>query len=326
MTTVAELGTSFNLPNYRGRVIQLTPSDTPLTSILMGTAPGGGQVSTSRTFEWQTYSLRNAGQNVKPDGDRTGTPQHRARANVFNVLETHREDVDLAYEKLAQIGQFDGQNISGPNPVVNEEAWQIDQMWKQIKRDIEFSAINGSYTLPANNGQNAATRGLREAITTNVIDNAAVERPVSLNILNDAMQSAWDNGGLQESEMGTVVVNSVQKRWITDALKSQQGGGTEPRERMVAGVSVETIQTDFGVLNVMLNRYMPQDEIMIVSLDQCQPWFRFIPGKGVMFAEPTAKVGASNATQLYCSFGLEYGNEAAHALITDLPDTAPVDA
>lgn len=324
MPTVAALGTNYNLPQYHGRVHQLTPSDTPFFTALVGTADGGGEIEASRTFEWQTFDLRAAGQNTVPDGDRTGTPEHRSRSNVFNVLQTHREDVDVAYERLAQVSQFSGQNISGSNPITDEEAWQIEQKWKEIKRDIEHSLINGVYQLPVDNTTAAQTRGILAAITSNVVTvdgGAGARRAVTEEDLGDAMQEAWDNGGLQESEMGLLICNSVQKRWITKVYVKDKG--LETRSRNVGGANVTVVDTDFGSLGIMLNRYMPQDVIACVSLDQCKPHFRAIPEKGVMFAEPTAKAGASNASQLYASVGLEYGNEAAHAKITNLLLTAP---
>lgn len=330
MPTVSAIGTNFNLPNYHGRVHALTPSDTPFTTALMGTSVGGGQVeiSQSRTFEWQTSDLRSAGQNTVVDADRAGTGEHRSRQNVFNVLQTHREDVDVAYERLAQTLQFDGQNIGGGNPITDEEAWQITQMWKQIKRDIEYSAINGSYVLPADNTTAAQTRGILEAITTNAFDPSGDSGTTTVSLteedIGDAMQSAYDNGGLEESEMGLLIVNSVQKRWLSKIFVTDKG--LEPRTRNVGGANVQEIETDFGRLGVMLNRYVPQDTVLVVSLDQCQPHFRLVPDKGIMFAEPVGKAGASNATQLYASFGLEYGNEASHAKIEFLTTDAPTSA
>jgi hypothetical protein len=401
MPTVAAIGTNFNLPNYHGQVHHLTPSDTPFTTMLMGTAPGGGEVDASRTFEWQTADLRAAAQNTVVDADRAGTGEVRSRLNVFNVLQTHREDVDIAYERLAQVLQFDGQNIGGGNPVVNEEAWQLTEMWKQIKRDIEWSAINGTFVNPADNNTPAKTRGILEAITTNAVDaseavatlatSAAVDDTfdttaahglavgddfyltnltggsgISANtryyvievvsatsfkgsatkggasldwttditagtvnqygtlsdeVIGNAMQSAYDNGGLFESELGVLVVNSTQKRWLTKVFVKDKN--LEIRTRNVGGADVQTVETDFGVLSVMLNRYIPQDTIAVVSFEQLRPHFRLIPGKGIMFAEPTSKAGASNASQLYASFGLEYGNEAAHAKLTGLTANAP---
>jgi hypothetical protein len=86
----------------------------------------------------------------------------------------------------------------------------------------------------------------------------------------------------------------------------------------VGGVNVQTIETDFGRLNVMLNRYLPVHSIQVVSLEQCAPVFLEVPGKGFLFLEPLAKTGASEASQIYGEIGLEYGNELAHGKITSM--------
>lgn len=122
--------------------------------------------------------------------------------------------------------------------------------------------------------------------------------------------------------MGLLICNSVAKRWLTKVFVKDKG--LETRSRTVGGANVQVVDTDFGSLGIMLNRYIPQGTIATVSLDQCKPHFRLIPGKGVMFAEPTSKAGASNATQLYASVGLEYGNEASHAKLTNLTVNSPV--
>jgi hypothetical protein len=129
--------------------------------------------------------------------------------------------------------------------------------------------------------------------------------------VDDLLQSAYDNGGLAESSAGTLIVNSTLKRGISEAYTT--AGQTPPDSRTVGGVAVDTIVTDFGVLNVMLNRYMPKDTILVASLEQLTPVFLEVPGKGHFFAEPLAKTGASDKVQLYGEVGLAYGNEAAHA-------------
>ena len=79
-----------------------------------------------------------------------------------------------------------------------------------------------------------------------------------------------------------------------------------------------TIVTDFGVLNVAIDRVLPADAIAVVSLEQVSPVFLSIPGKGVLFEEELAKVGSSDRTQIYGEIGLEYGNEAAHGVLRGL--------
>ncbi|MFD1940539.1 DUF5309 family protein [Nonomuraea mangrovi] len=135
--------------------------------------------------------------------------------------------------------------------------------------------------------------------------------------LNDLVQLGYDNGGFSEQTTATFLVNSVQKRAITKAAMSAYGQYTET-SRNVGGVNVTTVMTDFGTFNIMLDRHMPQDTIVAVSLEQLMPVFMSIPNKGVFFEEELAKTGASDNVQIYGEIGLKFGNERAHAVMTGL--------
>ncbi|WP_329622926.1 DUF5309 domain-containing protein [Streptomyces sp. NBC_01255] len=143
------------------------------------------------------------------------------------------------------------------------------------------------------------------------------ETALTTDHVSDLLQLAYDNGGISEQETATLIVNSAQRRAVTKAFASAYGQFTET-SRTVGGVAVDTIITDFGTLNVMMDRHAPQDTITVASLEQCRPVFLNVPGKGVMFEEPLAKTGASDEVQLYGEIGLEYGNEKAHAAMTGL--------
>lgn len=135
--------------------------------------------------------------------------------------------------------------------------------------------------------------------------------------VNDLLQLAYDNGGISEQHTATLLCNSVQKRAITKAYASAFGQYTET-SRTVGGVNVMTLVTDFGTLNVMMDRHVPQDTIAAVSLEQLNPVFMDIPGKGHFFEEALAKTGSADNVQIYGEIGLEYGNERAHAVMTGL--------
>lgn len=133
--------------------------------------------------------------------------------------------------------------------------------------------------------------------------------------VNGLLQSVFDNGGINESGTATLFVPSGQKRRITAAYADTYGkadplAGT----RNVGGVALDTIVTDFGVLNIAIDRALPADAIAVASLEQVHPVFLSIPNKGVLFEEDLAKTGASDKTQIYGEIGLEYGNEAAHGV------------
>lgn len=318
---ITGLGTTYNLPNYTGILYSLTPADTPFFSAIGGLT-GGGQTDAIE-FEWQTYDLRAAGQNVALEGADAPTGASRVRANVSNLVQIQHETVEVSYTKLAATQAKAGINNAERNPVANEADWQIEQMLKQMVRDVEYSFINGTYVKPADNTTARKTRGLLEAITTNVVAapdddgaGAGTTGMLTQDLVLDLMQSVWDNGGIQESDTATLLCNSFQKRQLTKIFITD--GNFRESSRTVGGVRVQTLETDFGTLNLMLDRHMPADQVAVVSLEQCMPVFQEIPGKGHFFAEPLARTGATDRTQLYGEVGLMYGNERTHGKITNL--------
>jgi hypothetical protein len=87
MPTVAGLGLTFNLPNYTGEVLSLTPSDTPFLSAVGGLNEQG-EVVMSTQFEGQTQDL---GTPSQPDGILEGADapalSNRSRGNWSNVVQ-----------------------------------------------------------------------------------------------------------------------------------------------------------------------------------------------------------------------------------------------
>ncbi|MDE5641570.1 MAG: DUF5309 domain-containing protein, partial [Bifidobacterium castoris] len=158
------------------------------------------------------------------------------------------------------------------------------------------------------------TRGLFEAIPTNTHTTTHPAKTLTEDDVLDLMQLAWDNGGIRESETRTIVVNSDLKRALTRIFIKDAGYKEETRN--VGGVNLQTIETDFGRCNIMLDAMMPKDKLLVLSLEQLAPRFLEIPGKGHFFVEPLAKTGAADKVQIYGEIGLEYGAEKAHAALT----------
>jgi hypothetical protein len=393
MAGISALGTTYNLPNYTGLLFGLTPADTPFFSAIGGLS-GGGQ-TTDLEFEWGTYDLRSAGQNVALEGQDAPTPQERVRGTANNILQIHQEAVAVSYTKQAAIARLGGLASQGTdNSVNNELDWQTEVMLQQMVRDINWSFINGVYQKPADNTTARKTRGILAAITSNVVSAAGantsgaavattdiitstahglavgdtvrfnavgtatplstalvyyvsatnfaantfsvsivkggtivditVDGTVNWNkgaaltkaIIDSTAQMAYDNGGLTGAEP-TILVGSAQKLAVTAAYVAA-GYVTKELQGNVGGVTVSRIETDFGPLNIMLDRAMPQDTMAIVTMGQCKPVFLEVPGKGHFFEEPLAKTGATDRNQLYGETGLAYGNQLTHAKITGL--------
>lgn len=329
MPGITGMLTTFNSPNYVGELFGITPTDTPLLSAIGGLT--GGQSTDSVIFTWQTYDLRAPDTTrQRLEGADAPPPEHRVRSNAFNVVEIHQEALDISYTRQAATGQFasTGSNVStsvgvtGSNPVGDELFWQGQRSLEQIARDIEKTFIVGQFAQPADNTAPRKTRGLLQAIVTNVITNGS---PTALSeaMILDLLQTTWENGGITVSETATLICGAVQKRNLTKIFVTDKGYREQTRN--VGGVSLQTIETDFGLLNIMLNRYMPADTVAVASLDELAPVFLRIPGKGFLFTEPLAKTGASDKFQIYGEVGLKYGNERSHGKITGLTTTPTAD-
>lgn len=321
MPGITGMGTTFNLPNYVGELFSVSPEDTPFLSAIGGLT--GGRPANATHFTWSGYDLRDASATrQRVEGSPAPDAEGRARFGVMNVVEIHQETVDTSYTKQAATGQFGDlgaghphvQGVSGENAITDEHGWQIAQALKQIARDVEMSFIRGEYADPGTNANPRRTRGLLEAIETHAVD--ADGEPLTEALLLDLMQDVWESGGISESETATLMVGARQKRNLTRIFITDRNFQEQTRD--IGGVNLQTIETDFGRLNIMLNRWMPADAVSVVSLEQCAPRFLPIPGKGFLFQEDLAKIGASDRTQIYGEIGLEYGNELTHGKLTGL--------
>lgn len=391
MAGITAMGTTYNLPNYTGLLFQVAPSDTPFLTAIGGLA-GGGQ-TTATEFEWETFDFDAPAQNVALEGQDAPNPNERVRANVTNITQIHQKSVSVSYTKLAAIGQHSGLNNGQPNPITNELDWQVTQELKQTALDLEWSFLNGTYNKPTDNTTARQTRGLLNAIQSNVqagagvvttgatsatdtittgaahglsVGNKVVFRSIGaatglvvgriyyvVNVgssttfkvsgkaggtaitlgtatgisfvaasatdltkdtVNALAQQVYDAGGITDLDAATFIVPSAQKVQLSKAYGTQ----FYEQSRTVGGTAVSTVVTDFGTLNVMLSRRIPQDTIVLASLEVCQPVFLETPGKGHFFAEPLAKTGASDKVQIYGEAGLAYGPETAHGLLSGL--------
>lgn len=172
-----------------------------------------------------------------------------------------------------------------------------------------ISATTFSVSLTA--GGAAVTWGT----ATGIIYQQPSATAITKSTFNTLAQTVYDAGGITDLDAATFIVPSTQKVALSGAYTTQYF----ETSREVGGVAVSTVVTDFGTLNVMVSRRIPQDTVVLASLDVCQVVFLETPGRGHLFVEPLAKVGASDDVQLYGEVGLAYGPESAHGMMTGLP-------
>lgn len=233
----------------------VSPTDTPLTTLLMGR----GQVvpATDITVTWREKQLNTQRGTLKKEGAEAGDPIKSTRGSLSNLCQI--------MEKVTQVsGTAQALN---PNGIGNSFQSEVNDRLIETKRDMEWYFLNGTKTAE-NDSTPRQMDGIMNLINSgNVID--ATDKTFSEDIILDGMQKMWDAGAQGEYY---AFVNASVKRLVNSLLKDGVNVKVNIDESMaqVLGITVAKIQSDFGVINLVLNRHMATDAFLAVDLDNVE--------------------------------------------------------
>lgn len=168
--------------------------------------------------------------------------------------------------------------------------------------DLENTFFKGQRVLRAD-GTAGAMGGLKTFVTTNTYDlNASL---LEYDTLVNAIQDCWSAGG----KPNVIICNAFNKRlinsWFAPAIQTD-------RTERTGGNLISKVETDFGILDIMLNRHCPASEVDIVQKEDVG-WITLRSWREEMLA----KTGDYKRSQIIGEFGFVVMNESAHAVITD---------
>ena len=219
----------------------------------------------------------------------------------------------MTYAKQSSSGRLSGvTSMLEGNCAPSELDFQTARAIEKMARDVEYTFINGVYQLAGNSSQANKTRGMLEAAGT-VIDceNAALTQ----NFLNSAFKTAFD-AGADFTDM-ILLCNSAVKQYLS-IIYASQAGFNLPDSRNVGGVNMTVIETDFGPLRILLDRFMPAGVLLGADISCIRPVEQDVPDKGNFFREPLSKTGAAEEYQIFGQIGLDHGPSWKHFKITNI--------
>lgn len=251
--------------------IKLTsPTDTPLTTLLMGR--GAIVPATDITVTWRERKLNETRGTLKKEGADAGDPIKSSRGSLSNVCQI--------IEKVTQVsGTAEKLNPKGIGSSFNAE---VADRLIETKRDLEWYFLNG-VRAEENESTPRQMNGLINLVNAdNVIDATA---GLTENLMLDAMQKMWDHGS--QGEYYTFVNASV-KRKLNDLLKNAANIRVNITNGLsqTMGITVQKVESDFGTLNLVLDRHMDVKTMLILDLDQVQiaelrgTFFEMLPKAG----------------------------------------------
>ena len=314
--------TSFAVLNYSGMLFNKGNTRTPLSTMI------GGRMKTTNHVEFVTGQEFTSGGGSQPaisESDSLKAPDATrvTRAQKTNVTQIFHEAVAVSYAKESNMGTLSGVNIANQvaNPM-NELDFQVSAKMQKIAADIEYTFINGVYNKATSDDEINKTRGLVNAITTNVWDmSAKAETSNKFGI--------WDVANVLKMMRGNNAPTNGLALWLDpDAAILLNKDAAEnkmtivPASREINGIWLSSIMTPMGVVYLYVGEYMPSRTAFVLNLDAIAPVQQPVPGKGNFFLEQLAKVGAGEKYQIFGQIGLDYGPEWYHAKITNIGPAA----
>lgn len=304
------------LPGYSGLLYDSNNTATPLLNSIFNR----GAIVQSREFVLgQDYESENGdipeiseqASLTAPDPTFVDTTQKK------NVTMIFHETLGASYRKLSNVNQLSGLNLAGQqaNPT-DVEDFQIQQKMKKIAKQIENSFFNSQYHLAANNTEVDKTRGLAEAIETNV--KAAGGAALDMWLVNEVMEKIYNKNG--DISKLTLVVNGTQLNQINGSAV-ENGLTITPATRNENGIQIRKLIMPMGEVDIMLDPYVAAGTAFLLNIDAIRPVHQPVPDKGNFFVEELGKAGAANKKQIYGQLGLDYSNELLHGKITGLSTT-----
>ena len=243
------------------------------------------------------------------------------RTPKTNVTQIFQESVGISYAKQSNMGTLSGLNVAGQqaNPI-NELDFQVAAKMQKVNRDIEFTFIQGTYNKAASDATVNKTRGLVEAITTNVT--AMASKPLGLWDIADMVKKVY---GANAPTDGLCLWCDAVTLFQVNADAVQNGLTVVPAAREINGIALSSVVTPIGVVYLYLGECLPAGTALLLNLNVIAPVYQPVPGKGIFFLEPLAKVGAGEKYQLFGQIGLDHGPEWYHGKFTGISTefTAP---
>lgn len=306
--------------NYSGMLYSKTDNNTRLLDAVYtrGKRIGDGITGTGRrkvnSIEFVLGSGYSVGAGEQPAISESASTSAPAAVNITrdqqkNAIQIFQRSVDVSYLKQSAVGTMAGLNIAGQaNNVPNELDFQVAGNMAKMKKDLNYTLINGEYQASTSNTVAWKTKGLIAGITTNVVE---LTDGLSVESFNAAISDALAHGFTFDGGRMELWVNPADYNTINGVFTNAKGFGL-PDSRTVGGVAINTIVTNFGELVIDYDPMIPAGNYLLLNMDELAIAELDVPTKGNFFYEALSKTGAAEKGELYGQAGIDFGAESHH--------------
>jgi hypothetical protein len=294
-----------NREDLADRIYNIAPTDTP------------GMSSFSRVnadavkHEWQTDTLASAAQNKVAEGDDATTDAVVATVRLSNYCQIS--------DKVPRVsGTQEAVRKAGRK---SEMAYQVALRAKELKRDMENDVFSNNIVVTGSSGTAREHGGVPTWYTSNTSSGSGgsngatgttartdgTQRAFTEDLLRTVLQSVWDAGG----DPDCVMLGSFSKRTMSTFTGNATRNIDATQKQLIT--SIEVYESDWGVLNIIPNRFSRARDVHILQKDM---W-------ALAFLRPfrlqdLSKTGDSARKQLLVEYTIESRNQAASGIVADV--------
>lgn len=317
MSIVTNTFTTFDAKGIRedlsNIITNIAPEETPYMSNI------GRESISNSLFEWQTDTLASAAANKQLEGDDvTSFDSVTATVRLQNYAQISRKTIVLSATEETV-------NKAGRR---SELAYQIAKRSAELKRDQEFSMLNGAVAAAGNTTTARGTASLQAFIKTNydmqtnganpsyttVPTSARTDgnvRTFTETILKNVIQQVWTAGGTPK----ILMVGPVNKQRVSGfsgiaSARYNINGGDRPATIIGAA---DIYVSDFGQVSVIAQRFQRERDAFVIDPDYAKVT-TLRPYQQVELA----KTGDAEKRMLIVEWGHKVLAENAHGIAADL--------
>ena len=317
MAIVTNTFTTFDAKGIRedlsNIITNIAPEETPYMSNI------GRESISNSLFEWQTDTLASAAANKQLEGDDvTSFDSVTATVRLQNYAQISRKTIVLSATEETV-------NKAGRR---SELAYQIAKRSAELKRDQEFSMLNGAVAAAGNTTTARGTASLQAFIKTNydmqtnganptyttVPTGARSDgnvRTFTETILKNVIQQVWSSGGSPKILM-TGPVNKQRVSGFSGIASSRFNIDGGARPATIIGAA-DIYVSDFGNVQVVPNRFQRERDAFVIDPDYAKVTM-LRPYQQVELA----KTGDAEKRMLIVEWGHKVLAENAHGIAADL--------
>jgi len=289
------LDSSYNQNGLREDLIDLitniSPTETPMLSRF------SKRKATGKYHEWTIDSLAAAASNAVVEGADSDSVAPTAVVRTGNYTQISRKiwrttDTMEAVKKAGRASEF---------------TYQMAKKLKELARDMEYAIVNGT----GNSGGSATARELKGVlawVATNVETGTGTgDEALTETMYNDLLQTIYKEGG----NPNITYANGFQKRKISSFSTPNARNINTEDKRLIA--TVDVYDSDFGLQQIILDRYMPTSSVLCLEEDM----WAVAPLRDVKYKELPDNGGGPKG-QVESEYTVESLNEKASGKIIDL--------